>query len=110
MEALERMNRLYFANDDKSAAEKNRLLVKELEKLVERTLSHPLQTQHAGEWMLHVYVTKMGYAEHLALVKGTPDTSKPVLVRMHAQSYVIAQVCSRGAKRGHRHAVAMAHW
>ena len=36
MEALERMNRLFFAKDDKSLAEKNRLLAKELEKLLER--------------------------------------------------------------------------
>jgi hypothetical protein len=37
MEALERMNRYYFAKDDKSAAEKNRLLCKELEKLLKRS-------------------------------------------------------------------------
>lgn len=36
MEALERMNRLYFAIDDKSVAEKNRLLSRELEKLLDR--------------------------------------------------------------------------
>lgn len=36
MEALERMNRYYFAKDDKSSNEKNRLLCKELENLVER--------------------------------------------------------------------------
>ncbi len=37
MEALERMNRLFFAQDDKSVAEKNRLLSKELEKLLKRS-------------------------------------------------------------------------
>lgn len=39
MEALERMNRQYFAKDDKSASEKNKLLCKELEKLLSRSKS-----------------------------------------------------------------------
>lgn len=54
------------------------------EKLIERTLSTPLQTQHAGEFMLHVYTTEVEYAEHLALVKGNIDPNQPTLVRMHA--------------------------
>jgi hypothetical protein len=39
MEALERMNRQFFAKDDKSVAEKNRLLSKELKKLLKRSKS-----------------------------------------------------------------------
>ena len=54
------------------------------EKLIERTLTTTLYTQHAGEWTLHVYVTQVGYAEHLVLVKGAIDPSSPTLVRMHA--------------------------
>ncbi len=37
MEAQKRMNRHFFAKDDKSVAEKNRILRKELEKLLERS-------------------------------------------------------------------------
>lgn len=37
MEALERMHRLYFANDGKSIIEKNGLIVKELDKLLGRS-------------------------------------------------------------------------
>jgi len=36
MEALERMHRLYFAKDNKSTIEKNRVLRKELKKLIDR--------------------------------------------------------------------------
>lgn len=36
MESLERMHRLYFANDGKSTMEKDHLLIKELDKLIER--------------------------------------------------------------------------
>ncbi len=36
MEALERMNRLYFSSDEKNAAQKNLLLAKELKQLVTR--------------------------------------------------------------------------
>jgi len=39
-----------------------------------------------GEWRARVYVNKAEYSEHLVLIKGQPDTAKPVLVRMHAMS------------------------
>ena len=33
---------------------------------------------------MHIYVNKVAYAEHIALVKGDITTPEPVLVRMHA--------------------------
>lgn len=39
-----------------------------------------------GPWRAKVYVNKAEYAEHLVLQLGEIDTSKPVLVRMHALS------------------------
>jgi 3,4-dihydroxy 2-butanone 4-phosphate synthase / GTP cyclohydrolase II len=55
------------------------------ETIVERSLTTPFVSAHGGEFTLHIYVNKVAYAEHVALVKG--DLSKPgdpPLVRMHA--------------------------
>src|SRR5258706_3120540 len=54
------------------------------EKLIERSIETTLDSAHGGEFRLIVYVSKVGYAEHLALVKGDPSAGGPVLVRMHA--------------------------
>lgn len=54
------------------------------EKLVECGLTSEFSTDFAGDFTMKIYVTKVGYAEHLVLVKGTIDPSKPTLVRMHA--------------------------
>jgi 3,4-dihydroxy 2-butanone 4-phosphate synthase/GTP cyclohydrolase II len=54
------------------------------EKLIERGIETTLESAHGGEFRLIVYVSKVGYAEHLALVKGDLSTGGPVLVRMHA--------------------------
>ncbi|MBI3512535.1 MAG: 3,4-dihydroxy-2-butanone-4-phosphate synthase [Proteobacteria bacterium] len=54
------------------------------EKLIERAIETTLDSAHGGEFRLIVYVSKVGYAEHLALVKGDPAAGGPVLVRMHA--------------------------
>ena len=39
---------------------------------------------YGGEFKLNVYVNKVAYAEHIALVKGDVSDGGPVLVRMHA--------------------------
>ncbi len=42
-------------------------------------------SRYGGEFDLHLYVSQIEYAEHIALVKGDiSDKDKPVLVRMHA--------------------------
>jgi 3,4-dihydroxy 2-butanone 4-phosphate synthase/GTP cyclohydrolase II len=53
------------------------------EKLIERSLSTQLNSVY-GQFNMHVYTTKMGYAEHIALVKGDISADAPTLVRMHA--------------------------
>lgn len=53
------------------------------EKLVERSSTAPLDSLY-GQFDLHVYTTKVGYAEHVALVKGDIHAGEPTLVRMHA--------------------------
>ncbi|WP_207478962.1 3,4-dihydroxy-2-butanone-4-phosphate synthase [Arenibaculum pallidiluteum] len=54
------------------------------ETIVERTLEAELDSRHGGRFRMHVYVNKIAYAEHIALVKGDISGPEPVLVRMHA--------------------------
>lgn len=55
------------------------------ETIVERSLTTPFVSAHGGEFTLHLYVNKVAYAEHVALVKGDlSQAGNPPLVRMHA--------------------------
>jgi len=54
------------------------------DRIVERKVSADFSSAHGGNWDMHVYVNKIAYAEHIALVKGDLHTPEPVLVRMHA--------------------------
>ncbi|HEV2263261.1 MAG TPA: 3,4-dihydroxy-2-butanone-4-phosphate synthase [Stellaceae bacterium] len=54
------------------------------DRIVERRVSADFTSAHGGDWAMHVYVNKIAYAEHIALVKGDLRTPEPVLVRMHA--------------------------
>ncbi|HYL49221.1 MAG TPA: 3,4-dihydroxy-2-butanone-4-phosphate synthase [Stellaceae bacterium] len=54
------------------------------DRIVERQVSADFVSAHGGNWDMHIYVNKIAYAEHIALVKGDVRTPEPVLVRMHA--------------------------
>jgi 3,4-dihydroxy 2-butanone 4-phosphate synthase/GTP cyclohydrolase II len=54
------------------------------EKLVERGLETLLDSVHGGRFTMRVYINKVTYAEHVALIKGDVTTDEPVLVRMHS--------------------------
>src|SRR5258705_8328447 len=54
------------------------------EKLVERGVETTFESAYGGEFRLIVYVNRVSYAEHIALVKGNPAAGGPVLLRMHA--------------------------
>lgn len=54
------------------------------EKLVECVASSPFSSRFGGDFTLRVYVNRIAYSEHVALVKGTVSQEKPTLVRMHA--------------------------
>jgi len=54
------------------------------DRIVEREVSADFVSAHGGSWNVHIYVNKIAYAEHIALVKGDLRTPEPVLVRMHA--------------------------
>ncbi len=54
------------------------------ETIVEKRLSTDFHTVHGGDFKLHIYINRIAYAEHVALVKGDVRGTEPVLVRMHA--------------------------
>jgi 3,4-dihydroxy 2-butanone 4-phosphate synthase / GTP cyclohydrolase II len=54
------------------------------EKLIEKIVSTQLPTQN-GKFDVHLYKSSIDIKEHLALVKGPIDFSKPVLVRVHSE-------------------------
>ena len=54
------------------------------DRTVERILESSLDSIHGGTFRMYVYVNRVAYAEHVALVKGDLAADGPVLVRMHA--------------------------
>jgi 3,4-dihydroxy 2-butanone 4-phosphate synthase/GTP cyclohydrolase II len=54
------------------------------DRLVEQTASAPFESRWGGGWTVKSFRNKAGNQEHVALVKGSIDPDKPVLVRMHA--------------------------
>ncbi|MDX2028280.1 MAG: 3,4-dihydroxy-2-butanone-4-phosphate synthase [Alphaproteobacteria bacterium] len=55
------------------------------ETIVERRLTTQFTSMHGGDFAMHIYVNKVAYAEHVALVKGDLTRGdEPILVRMHA--------------------------
>jgi len=54
------------------------------DRIVERMLETKFKSRHGGEFDMKVYVNRVAYAEHIALVRGKVDGGGPVLVRMHA--------------------------
>jgi len=68
------------------------------EKLVQRIIEAPFKSRNDGDFHMIVYSTTTEYAEHVALVKGEIDTSKPVLVRMHSVNMLQDMLCDAEAK------------
>jgi 3,4-dihydroxy 2-butanone 4-phosphate synthase/GTP cyclohydrolase II len=54
------------------------------DRIIERLLQAPFETAWGGGFQLYIYLNRVAYAEHLALVKGDLAADGPVLVRMHA--------------------------
>jgi 3,4-dihydroxy 2-butanone 4-phosphate synthase/GTP cyclohydrolase II len=54
------------------------------ERMVQHVTETAFKDGSGGDWTLHVYATKLDYAEHIVLVKGDLSGPEPVLVRMHA--------------------------
>ncbi len=54
------------------------------DRVVERTAEMDFTSRFGGDWKMCVYVNKVAYAEHIALVKGDLSSDAPAMVRMHA--------------------------
>ncbi|MGH6932515.1 MAG: 3,4-dihydroxy-2-butanone-4-phosphate synthase [Dongiaceae bacterium] len=54
------------------------------DRIVERSIETTFESRYGGEFRMAVYVNRVAYAEHIALVKGDLTLPGPVLVRMHA--------------------------
>src|SRR5579862_5767984 len=54
------------------------------DRIVERKIEADFDSDYGGMFRMIVYVNKVAYAEHIALVKGDVTSPGPVLVRMHA--------------------------
>jgi 3,4-dihydroxy 2-butanone 4-phosphate synthase/GTP cyclohydrolase II len=54
------------------------------DRIIERTLETEFESIYGGKFRMLVYVNKVAYAEHIALVKGDLAANGPVPVRMHA--------------------------
>jgi 3,4-dihydroxy 2-butanone 4-phosphate synthase/GTP cyclohydrolase II len=70
------------------------------ETIVERSVDTMLKSKYGGEWRMIVYLNKVTYAEHIALIKGDITTSEPVLVRMHALNVMEDVLGDQSGSRG----------
>ncbi len=52
--------------------------------LVARQIETAFHSRWGGDWRMMVYVNKVSYAEHVALVKGEPGPDAPAMVRVHS--------------------------
>jgi 3,4-dihydroxy 2-butanone 4-phosphate synthase/GTP cyclohydrolase II len=68
--------------------------------LVERVATSPLVASSGAEWQAQVFRDKASGEEQLALVYGTLDTEKPVLVRMHSLDLFADVLGEKGPKSG----------
>ena len=77
------------------------------DRIVERALEADFESRWGGSFRMHVYVNRVAYAEHIALVKGDVTTPGPVLVRMHALNVLDDVLADSSTGRGGELAAAM---
>ena len=70
------------------------------DRIVERKVETDFDSRYGGRFRMHVYVNRVAYAEHIALVKGDVATPEPVFVRMHALNVLEDVLGDRGSGRG----------
>ena len=68
--------------------------------IVKRLSETTLDSSYGGDFRCVVYVNKVTMAQHVALVKGDPAASGPVLVRMHAMNLFTDALGQRTGGRG----------
>ncbi|MCW8835315.1 MAG: 3,4-dihydroxy-2-butanone-4-phosphate synthase [Rhodospirillales bacterium] len=69
--------------------------------LVEKTVETSLNSVYGGEFTMAVYVNKVAYAEHIALIKGNLEEDGPVMVRMHALNVLDDVLGDHSAGKAH---------
>ncbi len=70
------------------------------DRLVERTIETTIDSIHGGEFRMYVFINRIAYAEHIALVKGDISSGGPVPVRVHALNVIEDVLGDRGSGRG----------
>jgi 3,4-dihydroxy 2-butanone 4-phosphate synthase/GTP cyclohydrolase II len=70
------------------------------DRIVERKIETDFDSRHGGRFRMHVYVNRVAYAEHIALVKGEIAKGGPVLVRMHALNVLDDVLADAASGRG----------
>jgi 3,4-dihydroxy 2-butanone 4-phosphate synthase / GTP cyclohydrolase II len=70
------------------------------DRIVERSMEADFESRWGGKFRMHVYVNRVAYAEHIALVKGDVSGAGAVLVRMHALSVLDDVLADRSSGRG----------
>jgi 3,4-dihydroxy 2-butanone 4-phosphate synthase / GTP cyclohydrolase II len=70
------------------------------DRVVERRVETVLDSRFGGLFRMVVYVNKVAYAEHVALIKGDVATAEPVMVRMHALNVLDDVLGDRSVGRG----------
>ena len=68
--------------------------------LVERVATSPMVSSSGAQWQVNVFRDKASGEEQLALLHGTLDTTKPVLVRMHSLDLFADVLGESGPKSG----------
>jgi 3,4-dihydroxy 2-butanone 4-phosphate synthase/GTP cyclohydrolase II len=67
------------------------------DRIVERMLETTFDSIYGGPFRMVVYVNRIAYAEHIALVKGDLAEDGPVPVRMHALNVLVDVLGDRGS-------------
>ncbi len=67
---------------------------------MERRAEARIDSVHGGEFRAVVYVNKIAYSEHIALVKGDVSAPGPVPVRMHALDVLSDALGDKAGKAG----------
>ena len=70
------------------------------ESIIERSVETVLNSKYGGAWRMIVYLNKVSYAEHVALIKGDITTETAVPVRMHSLDVMEDVLGDQSGSRG----------
>ena len=70
------------------------------ESIVERSVETVLNSRYGGDWRMIIYLNKVTYAEHVALIKGDITAKTPILVRMHSLNVMEDVLGDKSGSRG----------